>query len=76
MKSIKSTVSFLYKLSATATFVDGISTVSLKTLMTVFHISEIVLQPSSPAKALYAGLGVLLAVCLLLDPPWRIHSDT
>jgi hypothetical protein len=76
MKSIRSTVSFLYKLEATAALVDGISTVSLKTLITVFHISDIVLQPSSPAKALYTGLGVLLAVCIFLDPLWRIRSDT
>ena len=76
MKSIRNTVSFLYKLEATIALVDGISTVRLKTLMTVFHISDIVLQPLPPTKALHTGLGVLLAVCLFLDPPWRIRSDT
>jgi hypothetical protein len=64
MKSIRSTVSFLYKLEATAALVDGISLVGQKTLMTVFHVSDIVLQPSSPAMALFTGLGVLLAVCV------------
>ena len=76
MKSTRSTVSFLYKLEATDALVDGISTVRLKTLMTVFRISDIVLQPLPPTKALHTGLGVLLAVRLFLDPPWRICSDT
>ena len=58
MKSIESTVSFLYKLSSTAALDDGISLVCQKTLMSVFHVSDIVLQ------ALHTGLGVLLAVCL------------
>jgi len=64
MKSIKSTVSFLYKLSATAALGDGIGLVRQKTLMTVFHVFDISLQPFPPAKVLYSGLGVLLAVCV------------
>jgi len=76
MKSIRNTVSFLYKLSATTTLVDGISLVRQKTLMTVFHVSDFVLQPCPPTKALHTGLGVLFAVCLSSNPPWRIRSDT
>ena len=76
MKSIRNTVSFLYKLSATTTLVDGISLVRQKTLMTVFHVSDFVLQLCPPAKALHTGLGVLLAVCLSSNPPWHIRSDT
>ena len=64
MKSIESTVSFLYKLSATGALGDGMSLVRQKTLMTVFHVSDIVLQAFTPAKAIHSGLGVLLAVCL------------
>jgi len=64
MKSIRSTVSFLYKLSGTAALSDCIRLVHQKTLMSAFHISDIVLQAFPPAKALYTGLGVLLAVCL------------
>jgi len=65
MKSIRSTVSSLFKLSATAALGDGsIRLVRQKTLMSAFHISDIVLQAFPPAKALYTGLGVLLAVCL------------
>ena len=65
MESIRSTVSFLEKLSATASLSDVIGQVrpSQKVLMTVFHVSDIVLQTSSLDKALHAGLGVLLAVC-------------
>jgi hypothetical protein len=74
MKSIRSTVSFLYKPSATAALVDGISTVRQKTLMTVFHVSDIVLQPFPFTQALHTALGVVLAVCISSDPPWRIRS--
>jgi len=63
-KSIRSTVSSLFKLSATAALGDGIRLVRQKTLMSAFHISDIVLQAFPPTKALYTGLGVLLAVCL------------
>ena len=62
-ESIRSTVSFLEKLSATASLSDGINQVRQKALMTVFHVSDIVLQGFPPAKVLHAGLGVLLAVC-------------
>src|SRR6266705_4083451 len=44
MKSIRSAVSFLYKLSTTASLGDDIGLVCRKTLMTVFHVSDIVLQ--------------------------------
>jgi len=64
IKSIKSTVSSLYKLSATAALGDGIGTVRQKTLMTIFHVFDVALQGFPLAKALYSGLGVLLAVCL------------
>jgi len=43
--------------------------------MAVIHVSDMVLQPCPPAKALHTGLGVLLAVCLSSDPPWHIRSD-
>ena len=76
VKSIRSTVSFLYKLEATAALADGISTVCLMTLMTTFHTSDVVIQPLPPTKALHTGLGVLLAVCLILDPPCLMRSDT
>ena len=43
MRSVKSTVSFLYKLSSIATLGDGIGLVRPKILMTVSHVSDIVL---------------------------------
>jgi len=64
IKSIGSTVSFLYKLSATAALGNVIGLVRQKTLMTVFHIFDIHLQAFPPAEALRTALGVLLAVCL------------
>jgi hypothetical protein len=64
MKSIKSIVSSLYNLSSIATLGDGMGLVRLKILMTVFHVSDIVLQVFPPSKTLHTGLGVLLAVCL------------
>jgi hypothetical protein len=76
MRSIRSTVSFLYKLSATAALVDGMSLVRQKTLVTDFNGSDIVLQPCPPVRALYTGLGALLAVCLSSDPARPIRPDT
>jgi len=64
MKSIRRTVSFLYKLSATAALRNGIGLVHQKTLMMVFHVFDIHLQALPPVEALRTGLGVLLAVCL------------
>jgi hypothetical protein len=43
MKSIRSAVSFLYKLSTTTTLGDDIGLVRWKTLIAVFHVSDIVL---------------------------------
>ena len=63
MESIRRTVSFLDKLSATAALGDGIGLVRQKTLMTVFCISDITLQTFPPARALHTGIGVLLDVC-------------
>jgi len=66
MESIRSIVSFLDKLSGTAALGDGLGLVRQKTPMTVFHVSNIVLQAFPPAKALHTGLGVLLTVCAFL----------
>ena len=66
MKSIRSTISFLYKLSATAVLGNDLGLVRQNLLMTVFHVSDIVLQTFPPAKALHTGLGVLLTVCTFL----------
>jgi len=64
IKSIKSTVSFLYKLSATAALGDGIGLVRQKSQMMVFHVFDIHLQAFPPAEALRTALGALLVVCL------------
>ena len=66
MKSVKSTVSFLYKLSATTSLGDNIGMVRQKAPVTVFHVSDIVLQEFPLAKAVHTGLGVLLTVCAFL----------
>ena len=76
MESIRRTISFLDKHSATTALGDGIGLVRRKTLMMVFHVSDIDLQAFSPAKALHTGLGVLIAVCFSHDPTWRIRCDT
>ena len=76
IKSIGSTVSFLYKLSATAALGNDIGLVRQKTLMTAFHVFDIHLQEFPPAEALRTALGVLLAVCLSQIPTWHIRCDT
>jgi len=75
-KSIGRTVSFLYKLSATAALRNGIGLVRQKTLMTVFHVFDIHPQAFPPAEALRTALGVLLAVCLSKIPTWHVRCDT
>jgi len=72
MKSIRSTISFLYKLSATAALGDDLGLVRQKALKTVFHVSDIVIQAFPPTKALQTGLGVLLTVCVFLRLVVRI----
>ncbi len=81
MKSIKSTVSILTTLSATASLGDTIGLVSQKGTDSVFHIPDVFLQPFHPVKAIYAGLAILLAVRALRyfprDYPCDIHiSDS
>jgi len=65
-KPIKSTVSFLYKVSATAAFGVDLGLVHQRILMAVFHVSDIVFQAFPPTKALQTGLGILLTVCTFL----------
>jgi hypothetical protein len=67
MRSIERTISFLYKLSATASLGDDLGLVRLKTL-TTFHMPDIVLQALRPATAIQTGLGVLLNVCAFITP--------
>jgi len=81
MKSIKSIVSILATLSATASLGDTIGLVSQKGADSVFHISDRFLQPFHPVKAIYAGLAILLVVraCQYFprDRPRDIHiSDS
>ena len=72
MTSIKSTVSFLYELSATASLNNDAGLVCQKALMELSHVSDVVLQAFPPANAIYTGLGVLLAVCAIFKVTNRV----
>jgi hypothetical protein len=65
MKSVKSSVDVLYTLSISTVLGEGIGLVHLKSFIrgTLFLID--ILQPFPPAKAIFAGIAILLAVCLL-----------
>ena len=76
MKSINSTVSSLYKLSAIDARGDGTGLVRQKMPMVACHVSDIAIQPFPPAKALHTALGVLLAVCPSYILTWHFHHDT
>ena len=76
MKSIKSTVSSLYKLSAIDSPSDGTGLVRQKMPMMARHVSDIAIQAFPPAKALHTALGVLLAVCHSFILTWHFHYDT
>ena len=69
LKSVKSTVSILTTLSTSPCLGDsnGLVCLNLKVLMACFTALTIFFsQPFSPATAIYAGLGILLAVCTVL----------
>ena len=63
IKSIKNTVSILSTLFATASLDDAMGLVRQKVLMACSTALTVFLQPFPPAKAIYAGLAILLAVC-------------
>jgi hypothetical protein len=63
MISIQSTISILTRLSATATLSDTIDLVRQKALMAYSIALKVFLQPFPSAKAIHAGLAILLVVC-------------
>jgi hypothetical protein len=63
MRSIQSTVSVLYQLSAITILGGAIGLVRQNTLTRIYYISDIVPKAFPPATVIHAGLGVLLAVC-------------
>ena len=66
MISIKNTVSISIKLYATASLDYAVGLVCQKFAHGMFHISDGFTQPLPPPKAIYAGLAILLVVCVLL----------
>ena len=62
MKSIKSSVDVLYVLSGSTVLGEGIGLVRPKVIILVLLLI-IILQPFPPAKAIFAGIAILLAVC-------------
>jgi hypothetical protein len=67
IKSIKNTLSILTTLSDTATLGDSIGLVSQKLLTACPTVPTPFVQPFSPAKAVHAGLAILLDVCPVLQ---------
>ena len=65
MKTIKSTVSILTRLSSTASLTIDMSLVCQQALIPCSIIDRF-FQPFSPVKALHTALAVLLAVCSVL----------
>jgi hypothetical protein len=62
-KSIKNTVSILSTLFATASLDEAIDLVSQKALVVCSTTLNVFFQSSSPAKSIYTGLAIVLAVC-------------
>ena len=63
MKSINCSVDALYILSISTVLGEGIGVVRPK-LLYAFLFLIVILQPFPPAKAIFAGIAILLAVCL------------
>ena len=62
MKSVKCSVDVLYVLSNSTVLGEGIGLVRLKVIIRVLFLI-IILQPFPPAKAIFAGIAILLSVC-------------
>lgn len=67
IKSIKNTLSILTTLSDTATLGDSIGLVRHNVLVVYSTALTVFFQPFSPAKAIHAGLAILLDVCATLQ---------
>ena len=63
MKSLKTTVSILSKLSSAASLTDAFSLVRQKRLVALSHIPDFYSQTFPPTKAIQACLAILLDVC-------------
>lgn len=66
MQSIEKIVSVLFALSATASFRNAIYLVCKEAPIACFHTTDEILQPYSPARAIFGGLAILFAVCAVL----------
>ena len=68
MKSVKCSVDVLYVLSNSTVLGEGIGLVRLKVIIRVLFLI-IILQPFPPAKAIFAGIAILLAASLFSSRP-------
>jgi hypothetical protein len=64
MKSLKCSVDVLYTLSSSTVLGEGIGLVCSKHSSSDTSLLMVILQPFPPAKAIFAGITILLAVCL------------
>jgi hypothetical protein len=78
MKAIKKTLSIIVPLSqaAAASLPAASGLVSQKPLMPSFAYLTLFDQPLQPAKAIQAGLAILLDVCAVLQLIYRYPCDT
>ena len=54
---------------------DSIGLVRQKTLMGLFHVSDIALQAFPPVEAIHTGLSILFVVCVFLNLVHAYHYD-
>jgi len=76
MKSLKTTVSILSKLSSAASLADAFGLVCQQELVTCFSSLTVFLQTFPPAKAVQACLAILLDVRAILRFVRRWSGDT
>jgi hypothetical protein len=75
IKSIKTIVSILTRLSVAAPLTDAVSLVRQIAMVVRFTFLTFFLQPFPPAKAIQAGLTILLDVCAALQIIYRYLCD-
>jgi hypothetical protein len=76
MTWLKRTVNVLYTLSTSAVLGEGIGLVCVYSFHWHVPLNLLFLQPFPPAKAIFAGLGILLGVCDLPELNREWYSDT
>jgi hypothetical protein len=72
MKQLRPTVDIVHGLSTNGVFGEGVGLVDTF-LLAIISLSSFSLQGFPPAKAIFTGVGILLAVCILFSMRFKLY---